>query len=86
MFELYAKYWKNTFNYSKDVSVKEILTALFFNLLIVVFVLFIGIIVPITWENLIMDLWYLIIGIMILPTFSLLVRMVRTSMHFLRKN
>ena len=36
-----------------------------------------GIFVPVTWENVLVDFWYIVMYLMIIPTISLIIRMVR---------
>ena len=77
MIQLYIDYWKNSFKYNEDFSIKEFLTAFIFNLFILTVILLMGIFVPITWENALVDFWYIVIYLMIIPTISLIIRMVR---------
>lgn len=77
MIQLYIDYWKNSFKYKENFSIKEFWTAFIFNLFILAVILLMGILVPITWENAVVDLWYIAIFLMIIPTISLVIRMVK---------
>lgn len=77
MIQAYIDYWKRSFNYTADVSMKEFLSAFIFNSFTLAVILLIGIFVPITWENILMDFWYIVIFLMIVPTISLVIRIIR---------
>lgn len=77
MIQLYIDYWKNSFKYKENFNIKEFLTALIFNLVILAVILLMGIFVPVTWENTLVDFWYMVMYLMIIPTISLVIRMVR---------
>ncbi|EPN3659687.1 hypothetical protein ACTX2D_002711 [Enterococcus hirae] len=77
MIQLYINYWKNSFKYKETVSINEFLTVFIFNLIILAVILLMGIFVPVTWENVLVDFWYIVMYLMIIPTISLIIRMVR---------
>ncbi|MGL9804117.1 hypothetical protein IGJ22_002642 [Enterococcus sp. DIV0448] len=77
MIQAYMDYWKRSFNYTANVSMKEFLSAFLFNLFILAMILLIGVFVPITWENVVMDFWYIVMDLMIIPTISLVIRIIR---------
>ncbi|ENZ5663503.1 hypothetical protein ACGWY0_002800 [Enterococcus hirae] len=77
MIQLYIDYWKNSFKYKEPVSIQEFLTAFIFNSVILAVILLMGIFIPITWENALVDFWYTVMYLMIIPTISLIIRMVR---------
>lgn len=77
MIQLYINYWKNSFKYKETVSINEFLTAFIFNSIILTVILLMGIFVPVTWENVLVDFWYIVMYLMIIPTISLIIRMVR---------
>ncbi|QQU12165.1 hypothetical protein I6I81_13845 (plasmid) [Enterococcus hirae] len=56
---------------------KEFLSAFIFNLFILAMILLVGVFVPITWENAVMDFWYIVMDLMIIPTISLVIRIIR---------
>ena len=53
------------------------MTAFIFNSIILKVILLMGIFVPVTWENVLVDFWYIVMYLMIIPTISLIIRMVR---------
>lgn len=77
MIQAYMDYWKRSFNYTANVSMKEFLSAFLFNLFILAMILLIGVFVPITWGNVVMDFWYIVMDLMIIPTISLVIRIIR---------
>ena len=77
MIQAYMDYWKRSFNYIANVSMKEFLSAFIFNLFILAMILLVGVFVPITWENVVMDFWYIVMALMIIPTISLVIRIIR---------
>ena len=77
MIQAYMDYWKRSFNYTANVSMKEFLSAFIFNLFILAMILLVGVFVPITWENVVMDFWYIVMDLMIIPTISLVIRIIR---------
>lgn len=77
MLKLYSSYWKKTFNYKDSSGFKELVCAISLNLLILMSIYFIGLFGPIYLENVIVDLFYLILVIMLFPTLSLLIRVLR---------
>lgn len=77
MIQAYMDYWKRSFNYTANVSMKEFLSAFIFNLFILAMILLVGVFVPITWENAVMDFWYIVMDLMIIPTISLVIRIIR---------
>lgn len=77
MIRAYIDYWKKSFNYTEDVSINEFLIAFTFNVFILIIIWLSGIFVPITWENTFIDFWYTIMYLMIIPTISLVIRVIR---------
>lgn len=77
MIQAYMDYWKRSFNYTANVNMKEFLSAFIFNLFILAMILLVGVFVPITWENAVMDFWYIVMDLMIIPTISLVIRIIR---------
>ncbi|EMF0476406.1 hypothetical protein FNP19_RS13985 [Enterococcus hirae] len=53
------------------------MSAFIFNLFILAMILLVGVFVPITWENAVMDFWYIVMDLMIIPTISLVIRIIR---------
>lgn len=73
----YFDYWKNIFKYEGEASLKDLLIAIAFNLLLLVVVYLIGLGGPTHWENTILNLMYFIEIVMILPTLSMIIRLIR---------
>ncbi|MGL9915193.1 hypothetical protein IGI95_002672 [Enterococcus sp. DIV0784] len=78
MLRMYSDYWKNTFNYKTRSNVKDLMCAAFFNLLILMGINLIGLLGPISLENIIVNLFYLTLLIMLFPTVSLLIRVFKS--------
>lgn len=74
---MYLKYWKNIFNYKGVSKFSELLINMFINITILFLIMLSGSIVPLKWENTVVDIYYLILLIMLLPTLSMAVRVVR---------
>ncbi len=79
MFHIYMEYWKKIFNYNDNSSIKEFISAMVFNVLLLLLIYCVGLIVPVNLENLIVDIWYIVLAIMIIPTISLIIRLIRKS-------
>ncbi len=77
MLKLYVNYWKKSFNYVNTSSIKEVISILIINFFILLITYSVGLIVPIRLENFIVDLWYTLLLVMVIPTVSLLVRLFR---------
>lgn len=75
----YINYWKKTFDYKSVSKLSEFFSALLGNILILVILNILGIFIPITWENGLVNLIYIIQVAMIFPTISLLVRLIKNS-------
>jgi hypothetical protein len=50
---------------------------MFVNIIILVLIMALGVIVPITWENSIVDLYYIVLVLMIFPMIALIVRVIK---------
>lgn len=77
MIRAYIEYIRKSFNYTADVNMKEAVTVFIFNFLIFFIVLSIGIFIPITWENILVDFLYSMMFLTVIPTISLMIRMIR---------
>ncbi|WP_307984525.1 hypothetical protein [uncultured Lactococcus sp.] len=77
MFTTYLQFWKKIFKYQGKSDFKELLVSLIVNTVILFILFLIGLIVPVTLENLIVDVIYITMIIMILPTVSLIIRLIR---------
>lgn len=78
MLKLYSNYWKNVFNYKGHANLKELVCAIFLNFVFLSLISLSGLFVPHSLENTIVSLFYLILVIMIFPTVSLLVRLIKS--------
>ncbi|EEU65341.1 TPA: hypothetical protein ACN3I6_002148 [Enterococcus faecalis] len=74
MFKLYLNYWKRIFDYKGTSDVIEILIALAGDFLVIIFLNILGIVIPISWENSLVNFLYIVKLAMIVPAISLLVR------------
>ncbi|EPM6972906.1 hypothetical protein ACTPIR_002099 [Enterococcus hirae] len=77
MIQAYVDYWKKSFNYTANFSIKEFLIAFILNFFILTIIFFIGIFVPVIWENILVDVWYIVMLFMSIPTISLFIRLIR---------
>lgn len=71
------KFWKQTFDYKNKSSFRDLLVCMFVNIIILVLIMALGVIVPITWENSIVDLYYIVLVLMIFPMIALIVRVIK---------
>lgn len=75
---MYVDYWKNIFNYKGISKLSHLGINIFINIVILFLIMLSGIFVPLKWENTVVDIYYFVLLIMILPTLSMLVRVVRS--------
>ncbi len=73
----YINFWKQTFDYKKKSSFRDLLVCMFVNIIILVLIMALGVIVPITWENSIVNLYYIVLVLMIFPMIALIVRVIK---------
>ncbi|OEL02697.1 hypothetical protein AST12_09625 [Staphylococcus succinus] len=75
---MYINYWKNSFNYKGTSSLIDLVLCIMINIAVLVLIMVSGLFVPITWENTVVDIYYLVLLIMIIPTVSMIVRVVHS--------
>lgn len=73
----YINFWKQTFDYKNKSSFRDLLVCMFVNIVILVLIMALGVIVPITWENSIVNLYYIVLVLMIFPMIALIVRVIK---------
>ncbi len=73
----YINFWKQTFDYKNKSSFRDLLVCMFVNIIILVLIMALGVIVPITWENSIVDLYYIVLVLMIFPMIALIVIVIK---------
>lgn len=73
----YINFWKQTFDYKNKSSFRDLLVCMFVNIIILVLIMALGVIVPITWENSIVNLYYIVLVLMIFPMIALIVRVIK---------
>ncbi|WP_436876151.1 hypothetical protein [Mammaliicoccus sciuri] len=73
----YINFWKQTFDYKNKSSFRDLLVCMFVNIIILVIIMALGVIVPITWENSIVNLYYIVLVLMIFPMIALIVRVIK---------
>ncbi|WP_353462366.1 hypothetical protein PYH58_09645 [Mammaliicoccus sciuri] len=73
----YINFWKQTFDYKNKSSFRDLLVCMFVNIIILVLIMALGVIVPITWENSIVNLFYIVLVLMIFPMIALIVRVIK---------
>lgn len=74
---MYISYWKQIFDYKGYSKLLHLFMNLAINILVLILILVVGLFVPITWENALVDIYYIVLIIMILPTLSMIVRVIR---------
>ncbi|PTI69689.1 hypothetical protein [Staphylococcus succinus] len=75
---MYINYWKNAFDYKGTSSLISLMWCIMINIAVLVLIMVSGLFVPITWENTVVDIYYLVLLIMIIPTVSMVVRVVHS--------
>ncbi|MGX1434705.1 hypothetical protein [Mammaliicoccus sciuri] len=73
----YINFWKQTFDYKNKSSFRDLLVCMFVNIIILVLIMALGVIVPITWENSIVNLYYIVLVLMIFPMIALIIRVIK---------
>ncbi|EZX26421.1 hypothetical protein MT416_00690 [Mammaliicoccus sciuri] len=73
----YINFWKQTFDYKNKSSFRDLLVCMFVNIIILVLIMALGVIVPITWENSIVNLYYIVLVLMIFPMIAMIVRVIK---------
>lgn len=73
----YINFWKQTFDYKNKSSFRDLLVCMFVNIIILVLIMALGVIVPITWENSIVNLYYIVLVLMIFPMIALIFRVIK---------
>ncbi|MBN4910890.1 hypothetical protein IDG46_13165 [Staphylococcus sp. EG-SA-13] len=73
----YINFWKQIFDYKNKSSFRDLLVCMFVNIVILVLIMALGVIVPITWENSIVNLYYIVLVLMIFPMIALIVRVIK---------
>ncbi|MCJ0951545.1 hypothetical protein [Mammaliicoccus sciuri] len=73
----YINFWKQTFDYKNKSSFRDLLVCMFVNIIILVLIMALGVIAPITWENSIVNLYYIVLVLMIFPMIALIVRVIK---------
>lgn len=73
----YMNFWKQTFDYTNKSSFRDLLVCMFVNIIILVLIMALGVIVPISWENSIVNLYYFVLVLMIFPMIAMIVRVIK---------
>ncbi|MBF7018948.1 hypothetical protein ISO99_03390 [Staphylococcus sp. 18_1_E_LY] len=79
----YINFWKRAFDFKGTAKVIDFITCLFVNFFIALCIMISGFLVPFTWENAVVNLYYIVLLLMLVPTVSMFVRVIRT---FVRKS
>lgn len=79
MVNTYINYWKKSFDYKSKANLTELFQALAGNFVVILIFILLGFIVPVTWENLIINAMYIVEFLMIIPTIALIVRLVKNA-------
>lgn len=74
---MYLEYWKNTFNYKGQSKLGDLIINLFINFVILFFIFLLGyFLVPFQWERTLGTIFEVVQLVMILPTVSMIIRIV----------
>lgn len=76
---MYINYWKNIFNYNNSSKFSHFLMNMLINIVILFIIILSGFIVPYEWENTVVNIYYFVLFIMILPTISMIVRVFKNK-------
>ncbi|MGV3042254.1 hypothetical protein [Staphylococcus rostri] len=71
---MYKSYWLSLFNFKGVSKVSDLIICLMINIVILALINLVGIIVPVSIENVIVVIYYIVLFAMILPTVALLFR------------
>ncbi|HEC2159447.1 TPA: hypothetical protein R1902_000421 [Staphylococcus delphini] len=77
MISIYIDFWKNIFNYSRITRLLHLFLNMMVNVIVLLFILIIGILVPIHLESSIVGIYDTVLFLMFFPTVSCLVRVFR---------
>ena len=83
---MYINYWRKSFDYKSKAKLVELFTALAGNISIILLLLLVGLAVPVTHEQLVVDIMYVIGVLMILPMISLIYRLIQHTSKKTTKN
>ena len=75
---MYKEYWKRTFDYTGESKFSHLIFNILINILILFLILMVGVVVPVAWENTVVDIYYFVMFIMIFPTIAMIVRVIRS--------
>ena len=76
---MYINYWKNIFNYNDSSKFSHFIMNMLINIVILFIIILSGFIVPYEWENTVVNIYYFVLFIMILPTISMIVRVFKNK-------
>ncbi|PNZ29769.1 hypothetical protein CD122_01655 [Staphylococcus rostri] len=71
---MYKSYWLSLFNFKGVSKVSDLIICLMINIVILALINLVDIIVPVSIENVIVVIYYIVLFAMILPTVALLFR------------
>lgn len=72
--KMYKSYWLSLFNFKGVSKVFDLIICLMINIVILALINLVGIIVPVSMENAIVGIYYIVLFTMILPTVAMLFR------------
>ena len=73
----YINFWKQIFDYKNKSSVKELIISMVMNIVILVLLSALGFIVPMSWENTVVNIYYIVLVLMLFPTIAMIVRVIQ---------
>ena len=75
----YFEYWRRTFDYKAQSQLTDLFIYIWINILILAFIFIFALLGPLTWENTLVNLYYICLVLMLFPTASLLVRVIKSN-------
>ncbi|GAB1613978.1 hypothetical protein HB162lentus_26250 [Mammaliicoccus lentus] len=75
----YFEYWRRTFDYKGQSQLTDLFICIGINILILAFIFIFALLGPLTWENALVNLYYICLVLMLFPTASLLVRVIKNN-------
>lgn len=75
----YLEYWRRTFDYKGESQLTNIFICIGINVLILTFLFVFALLGPLTWENTLVNLYYIFLVLMLFPTASLVVRVIKSN-------
>ncbi|WP_239745262.1 hypothetical protein [Mammaliicoccus sp. F-M27] len=73
----YINFWKQIFDYKSKSSFKELIISMVMNIVILILLMALGFIVSMSWENAVVNIYYIVLVLMLFPTVAIIVRVIK---------